>query len=140
MDQLKEGINLRAYGQKNPLVEYKREGYAMFNDMILATDKESLKRIFRSNIVKDKNEEYSSSTKNINLSHDKGPVDLSKVPSPIQNNQLNNPTAQKRSPIVNTDKKYGRNDRVKISNGTETKELKYKKAESLISQGWSIIE
>ena len=37
MDQLKEGINLRAYGQKNPLVEYKREGYEMFNNMILET-------------------------------------------------------------------------------------------------------
>ncbi|WP_301860145.1 preprotein translocase subunit SecA [uncultured Megasphaera sp.] len=34
MDALKEGINLRAYGQKNPLVEYKFEAYEMFNEMI----------------------------------------------------------------------------------------------------------
>jgi preprotein translocase subunit SecA len=34
MDALKEGINLRAYGQKNPLVEYKFEAYDMFQEMI----------------------------------------------------------------------------------------------------------
>jgi len=139
MDQLKEGINLRAYGQKNPLVEYKREGYEMFNNMILETDKETLKRIFRSNIVRDENQQYSSSTRNINLSHDKGPTDLASIPSPT-NAQPNPSLAKKRSPIIKTDKKYGRNDRVKISNGTQTKELKYKKAENLISQGWNIIE
>ena len=45
--------------------------------------------------------------------------------------------------IIVTDpgvKKYGRNDHVKITNGTETKELKYKKAEELLSQGWKILE
>lgn len=39
MDALKEGINLRAYGQKNPLVEYKFEAYEMFAEMV-----ESIKR------------------------------------------------------------------------------------------------
>ena len=34
MDALKEGINLRAYGQKNPLVEYKFEAYEMFEEMV----------------------------------------------------------------------------------------------------------
>jgi len=140
MDQLKEGINLRAYGQKNPLVEYKREGYDMFNNMILETDRETLKRIFRSNIVRDENKQYSSSTKNINLSHDKGPTDLAAMQAPAGANQPNSSVPPKRAPIIKGDKKYGRNDKVKISNGTETKELKYKKAENLISQGWSIIE
>ena len=39
MDALKEGINLRAYGQKNPIVEYKFEAYEMFEEMV-----ESIKR------------------------------------------------------------------------------------------------
>jgi preprotein translocase subunit SecA len=34
MDHLKEGIGLRAYGQKDPLIEYKREGYEMFARMM----------------------------------------------------------------------------------------------------------
>ena len=33
LDHLREGIGLRAYGQRNPLVEYKRECYALFEDM-----------------------------------------------------------------------------------------------------------
>ena len=35
MDQLREGINLRAYGQKNPLLEYKSEGFQMFQQMMI---------------------------------------------------------------------------------------------------------
>jgi preprotein translocase subunit SecA len=50
MDQLREGIGLRAYGQKNPLIEYKQEGFAMFAEMMVNTNRETLKRIFRSNI------------------------------------------------------------------------------------------
>ena len=50
MDQLREGIGLRAYGQKNPLIEYKQEGFGMFAEMMVDTNRETLKRIFRSNI------------------------------------------------------------------------------------------
>ncbi|EKK20539.1 preprotein translocase subunit SecA [Fructilactobacillus florum] len=38
MDRLREGIGLRGYGQLNPLVEYQREGYRMFEEMIADTD------------------------------------------------------------------------------------------------------
>lgn len=38
MDQLRESIGLRAYGQNNPLVDYQQEGYEMFNNMIGAID------------------------------------------------------------------------------------------------------
>jgi preprotein translocase subunit SecA len=41
MDQLKEGVGLRAYGQKDPLIEYKRDGYEMFAAM-MAGIKESV--------------------------------------------------------------------------------------------------
>ena len=50
MDQLREGIGLRAYGQKNPLIEYKQEGFAMFENMMIETNKETLKRIFRTDL------------------------------------------------------------------------------------------
>jgi len=36
MDILREGIGLRAYGQLDPLVEYKRESYLMFNDLLMS--------------------------------------------------------------------------------------------------------
>lgn len=47
MDQLKEGIGLRAYGQKDPLVEYKREGYEMFVDMIMRIKEEVVVFLFK---------------------------------------------------------------------------------------------
>ncbi|MHB8157733.1 MAG: preprotein translocase subunit SecA [Desulfocucumaceae bacterium] len=51
MDQLREGIGLRAYGQKDPLVEYKFEGYEMFQNMIATIQEDVVKYIFRLNVV-----------------------------------------------------------------------------------------
>ncbi len=47
MDNLREGIGLRAYGQRDPLVEYKREAFEMFNNMISAMEEESLEILFK---------------------------------------------------------------------------------------------
>ncbi len=46
MNELKQGIGLRAYGQSNPVVEYKREGFEMFEQMIAAIQEETLRRLF----------------------------------------------------------------------------------------------
>jgi preprotein translocase subunit SecA len=51
MDQLKEGINLRAYGQKDPLLEYKSEGFRMFKEMLAQIDEQVLEPIFKAQIV-----------------------------------------------------------------------------------------
>jgi preprotein translocase subunit SecA len=47
MDNLREGIGLRAYGQKDPLVEYKREAYEAFQSMIQVIKEDALSFIFR---------------------------------------------------------------------------------------------
>jgi len=47
MDQLKEGINWRAYGQKDPLLEYKGEAFQAFVEMISAINRQTLKLCFR---------------------------------------------------------------------------------------------
>ncbi|MDN5331889.1 MAG: preprotein translocase subunit SecA [Tepidanaerobacteraceae bacterium] len=47
MDQLREGIGLRAYGQRDPLVEYKIEGYEMFQEMIKSIQEDTLRYLFR---------------------------------------------------------------------------------------------
>ncbi len=46
MDDLKQGIGLRAYGQSDPVVEYKREGYEMFENMVSAIQEETIRRIY----------------------------------------------------------------------------------------------
>jgi preprotein translocase, SecA subunit len=47
LDHLKEGIGLRGYGQKNPLNEYQREGFEMFQDLIQRIKEETISRLFR---------------------------------------------------------------------------------------------
>ena len=47
MDMLREGIGLRAYGQKNPLVEYKFEAYEMFQNMIESIQEETIMALYR---------------------------------------------------------------------------------------------
>ena len=46
MDDLKQGITLRAYGQHDPVVAYKEEGYEMFHAMIAAIREETVRRLF----------------------------------------------------------------------------------------------
>ena len=46
MHELRQGVSLRAYGQADPVVEYKREGYDMFEQMIAAIQEETLRRLF----------------------------------------------------------------------------------------------
>jgi preprotein translocase subunit SecA len=46
MDDLKQGIGLRAYAQHDPVVEYKNEGYEMFQAMITAIREETVRRLF----------------------------------------------------------------------------------------------
>jgi preprotein translocase subunit SecA len=50
LDHLREGINLRSWGQKNPLLEYKRESFAMFEDMMRYVRWEIVHHIFHLNI------------------------------------------------------------------------------------------
>ncbi|MBU0686600.1 MAG: preprotein translocase subunit SecA [Candidatus Margulisbacteria bacterium] len=52
MDTLREGIGLRAYGHRDPLVEYKMEGYHMFQEMMHAAREEIIGLIFKAQIVK----------------------------------------------------------------------------------------
>ncbi|HDM37880.1 MAG TPA: preprotein translocase subunit SecA, partial [Candidatus Omnitrophica bacterium] len=60
MDDLKQGISLRAYGQKNPLVEYKNEGFRMFSKMIQRIKEEVTEFIFKVRPLEDRDRERKS--------------------------------------------------------------------------------
>ncbi len=47
IDMLRDGIGLRAYGQKDPLIEYKREAYDLFNNMMYEIQKDTVRHLFR---------------------------------------------------------------------------------------------
>lgn len=51
MDHLKEGIGLRAYAQKDPLIEYKKEGFKLFESMIVSLENEVVEFLFKVQVV-----------------------------------------------------------------------------------------
>jgi len=57
MDHLKEGIGLRGYGQKNPLQEYQREGFDMFQAMMDRLDSDVVERLFTVQLAREEDVE-----------------------------------------------------------------------------------
>ncbi len=54
MDELREAVKLRAYGQKDPLTEYKREGHRAFRELMVIIETEIIERILKVSVVKQK--------------------------------------------------------------------------------------
>ena len=59
MDHLKEGIGLRGYGQHDPLVEYKRESFHMFEEMMAQFESETVRYLYMMRVVDDNGDEVS---------------------------------------------------------------------------------
>ncbi len=69
MDDLKEGIGLRGYGQKDPLMEYKREGYQMFVELLDEINKETVRTLFRIRIDESPVQRQSRAPQKLSLVH-----------------------------------------------------------------------
>src|SRR4029434_8206456 len=57
MDHLKEGIGLRGYGQKNPLQEYQKEGFEMFQDLMNRLDADIVEKLSTVQLASEKDVE-----------------------------------------------------------------------------------
>ena len=57
MENLRDGVGLRGYGQKDPKQEYKKEGFTLFNEMMDSTQKNVAEKLFKVQIVKEKQEQ-----------------------------------------------------------------------------------
>jgi len=138
VDHLRGSIGLRAYAQKNPKNEFKQEAYSMFESMLDEIDSETVRILF---VIEFASEEILESLKR---DSEKQEMVLEKPEVETEELQTNQPSPipQEQSPqtVTRDEPKYGRNEIVKITNGQETKELKYKKALSLIESGeWKIV-
>jgi preprotein translocase subunit SecA len=104
MDQLKEGINLRAYGQKDPLLEYKSEGFRMFEEMLGQIDEQILETIFKTQVVE-------PPPARRRMPQQISTVHQSPVGMGFQGQPQQAPAAGKRQPrVVDEREKIGRND------------------------------
>ena len=133
MDQLREGINLRAYGQKNPLLEYKSEGFKMFQDMMSDMNAVIVQRLFRTQI-QGQEQQAKPMVRNIKTSHqDTTGMGFS---GPQPQNKSNQPQ-QVRVP-VQAEQKHGRNEKISVKSPTgEVVEIKFKKLQSYLKKGFN---
>ena len=69
MDQLKNGIGLRAYGQRDPVVEYKFEGFQMFEEMIKSIQEDSIRLLVRARIDREHAPQREKVAEPVNESH-----------------------------------------------------------------------
>ena len=137
MDQLREGINLRAYGQKNPLLEYKSEGFQMFQQMMVDTTSETVKRLYRTQIkgIDARQDTLQDNTSNVQTIHDESQGMGLSAP-PLQE-QANNSSATPIEPVV-AEEKIGRNKKIAlISPSGEKVEVKYKKLQQYLNKGFT---
>ena len=136
MDQLREGINLRAYGQKNPLLEYKSEGFKMFQEMMADMNSATVQRLFRTQIqgMDQSQGVQERSVRNVQTSHqDTTGMGFQGQP---QGQQANQPQ-QVRTPI-HAQEKHGRNEKLMVQ-GPDGKqvEIKYKKLQNYLNKGYT---
>jgi len=118
MEYLRSSVNLRAYGQRDPLVEYKKEGLRMFQTMEAA---------------------YTSRATEVLSKMNRGGGFVDQTAKEAQ--AIENAAVAITAGGATSQHDFGRNDMVQITNGTETKEMKYKKAEALIEGGeWRLVE
>lgn len=138
MDQVREGINLRAYGQKNPLLEYKSEGFKLFQSMMKDLTKSSIQRLFRTQIqgVEQAPGTVQQRARNVQIQH-QDTTGMGFAGQPESSERPNRPQQAARTPVI-SDKKIGRNVKIKIV-GPEGKEIeiKYKKLQQYLNQGYS---
>ncbi|WP_420264020.1 preprotein translocase subunit SecA [Candidatus Magnetominusculus dajiuhuensis] len=103
MDHLKEGIGLRGYGQKDPLVEYKKEAFDMFADMTYRITSEFLSRMFHIQI------------------HAEGEAIPAAVAAPKRQQVFYNRSDAESVQVVRKGKKTGRNDPCSCGSGKKFK-------------------
>ena len=148
MEELRRSVNLRSYGQKDPLNEYKSEAYVFFQELMAGVRSEICNSVFRSATSAEAfNNMLSRMSKVAQVA---GPgtgndqsvgalgAAVASAPSPVNNKPVDLPKIE---PIRRELPKIGRNDTVTIRKGPEEKTLKFKKAQPLIeNEGWILVQ
>ncbi len=127
MDHLKGGIGLRGFGQKDPLQEYKKEGYDLFVNMIYNFKSEIVERLFRVVITIDEGEEVAPpppppAAEPAGVTYGRGempgPAVAAAEPAAVPAAE---PEEEKPQPVVRSTEKVGRNDPCTCGSGKKYK-------------------
>ena len=141
MDHLRQSVGLRAYAQKNPKNEYKREAFEMFELMLNDINREAIKVLFRLELASE--EEIQELENRSREAQQNRELEMQQEQiEPLAANDTKHSSDQPdQIETIRTDgSKIGRNEIVKITDGKDIQELKYKKAKPLIDSGkWKFI-
>ena len=142
MDDLRQNVQGAVYEQKDPLLIYKHESFGLFKEMLDDLNKNSISFLFNANLPKP--DEQNSSQRVQRASEKKTSkinYTTSGPGSSDSNNSGNTSRGNRVGKPIKSEKKYGRNDIVTITNITsgEQKNVKFKIAEPLLSQGWVLL-
>ena len=141
MDHLRQSVGLRAYAQKNPKNEYKREAFEMFEVMLNEINSEAIKILFRLELASEEEIHELEARSREAQKNREMKLQQEQIEPVIGNDRNSKPEQLAKVETIKIDEpKLKRNEIVKITNGKEIKELKYKKAEPLIETGeWKIL-
>jgi preprotein translocase subunit SecA len=114
IDRLKEGIGLRAYGQKDPLIEYKKEAFAMFTDLVDKIDEEAVSLIYKLQVTEPPKEKKERPAQMKEVHQQTTGMGFQAKPAPEA-------IPGKRAPVRRTGKKVGRNDPCPCGSGKKYK-------------------
>ena len=138
IDHLRGSVGLRAYAQKNPKNEFKQEAYSMFEIMLDTIDSETIRTLFSIELVSKNQLDDLKQKERQEMEMLLEKADASPINEEVGQNTINK--SEGLDQVVRDDTKIGRNELIQITNGEETKEMKYKKAMPLIDSGkWKII-
>jgi len=129
MTYTRSSVSLRAYGQRDPLTEYRKEGnrlLKLMQETVFARIAAALPQLQPQAV--DQQEAAR-----------KQEAEAAQKSAGVTAQSKANTTAAARTPVTN-EVVHGRNDLVTITNGTDTETIKYKKAEPLLQEGWEIVE
>ena len=122
IDHLKEGIGLRGYGQRDPLTEYKKEAFDLFEDMFERMKAAVIERIFKVQIVRDAPMELPAVTAWADARESRGEIDGG------QPSRAAAPSPRTQAARTPTGEKIGRNDPCYCGSGKKYKKCHYLKA------------
>ncbi len=135
LDTLREGIGLRAYGQKDPLIEYKKEAFNMFDGMIQSIKEDTVELLFHVQVVKEQAQESNLNISSAQFLHPESsgmaPA-LNMAKSEQEGFEPEHPSLasmgahrqshqEKTAPIHNSEAKVGRNDPCPCGSGKKYK-------------------
>ncbi|MEM0961905.1 MAG: preprotein translocase subunit SecA [Bacteroidota bacterium] len=153
LDEVKQGVGLRSYGQKDPLIEYKMEAFKLFKELVQTIDEEVVGLVFKAGplVQGDSQRQAARRVQQVSkprLDASRAQATQEKAPNyaaqfggdGAPSSADRDPSAQSKAAPVIVDKMPGRNEVVTVMDPQGgTHQMKFKHAQPKLDQGWTLM-